>query len=607
MALFLFMICGSNFVLALPPLPTEFYGRVRIYNMNASAAETVSAYDNNGILCGSFKVVNSGFYGSLTCRADDPETPADEGFTSGENIIFRIRGGFTTLMGNNTAGYGVFKYVNITYPVVYCGDGFCDSWFESYYLCPGDCPLTNGTGNISINMTFNQSNTTGGGGGEGESGSSGGTTRAPIGLTPGRYLNFSGMNVSQEGFGFGCEENWKCSNWSECRIDSFQNRTCIDKTKCGTFETKPAEVQKCFYTPTCFDGVRNGLEEGIDCGGLCKPCINCFDSIQNCHDGGCEEGVDCGGPCPKCPTCFDGFQNCHDGGCEEGVDCSGPCDKKCPTVQLPIPGFVCKKDFNPLSNQSIFFFLFILIIILIDVIYSKNKIKHIGKNKELKDIKRAKGILSVRRRMYLFVFITVLIATLLYLYYFFFIMCEVGYRFLWVLLVMLFISPILIHEIIKYLEYTESKRLRKIEVLLNTHYKQIDNLIRIENENLTELDEELADDLYRLLERPEYKQNSNLEEVKCLKEIYKELILLYSKYKEKANPVGDEKILCDDIYKIVEDEKYRYIIQGDSNLMIIVNKLKILYKQYEEKQKLYDELSKIESSKEELKHETSKA
>jgi hypothetical protein len=41
--------------------------------------------------------------------------------------------------------------------------------------------------------------------------------------------------------------------------------------------------------------------------------------------------------------------------------------------------------------------------------------------------------------------------------------------------------------------------------------------------------------------------------------------------------------------------------------MIIVNKLKIIYKQYEEKQKLYDELGKIEGSKEELKHETSKA
>jgi len=264
---------------------------------------------------------------------------------------------------------------------------------------------------------------------------------------------------------------------------------------------------------------------------------------------------------------------------------------------------VCKKDFNPISNQSIFFFIILLIIIIVDLIYSRNKIKETGRNKNLGDIKRAKQILSVRRRMYLFIFITILIAVILYLYYYFFIMCEAGYPFLWILLLMLFVSPLLIHQIIKYLEYTESKRLRKIDALLNTHYRQIENLIKIENDNLADLDEELADDLYRLLDKPEYKENGNLAEVRCLKEIYKELIFLYTKYHEKENPVGHEKILCDDIYKIIENEKYRYIIQGDSNLQIIISRLKILYKQYEEKQKLYDELGKIESSKEELRYE----
>jgi hypothetical protein len=29
---------------------------------------------------------------------------------------------------------------------------------------------------------------------------------------------------------------------------------------------------------------------------------SCFDGIENCHDGGCEEGIDCGGPCKPCPT-----------------------------------------------------------------------------------------------------------------------------------------------------------------------------------------------------------------------------------------------------------------------------------------------------------------
>ena len=52
--------------------------------------------------------------------------------------------------------------------------------------------------------------------------------------------------------------------------------------------------------PTCTDGVQNGNETGVDCGGPdCPPCApSCTDGIQN----GNETGVDCGGPdCAPCP------------------------------------------------------------------------------------------------------------------------------------------------------------------------------------------------------------------------------------------------------------------------------------------------------------------
>jgi hypothetical protein len=55
---------------------------------------------------------------------------------------------------------------------------------------------------------------------------------------------------------------------------------------------------------TCSDGVQNGSETGIDCGGPdCEPCEDataptCSDGVMN----GDEEGVDCGGSCPNaCP------------------------------------------------------------------------------------------------------------------------------------------------------------------------------------------------------------------------------------------------------------------------------------------------------------------
>jgi hypothetical protein len=77
--------------------------------------------------------------------------------------------------------------------------------------------------------------------------------------------------------------------------------------------------------PTCDDGIENGDEEGIDCGGSCDPCETeptCDDGVQN----GDEEGVDCGGLCDACeggPTCDDGVQN----GDESDVDCGGgTCD-----------------------------------------------------------------------------------------------------------------------------------------------------------------------------------------------------------------------------------------------------------------------------------------
>ncbi|MCO6480426.1 MAG: T9SS type A sorting domain-containing protein [Phaeodactylibacter sp.] len=54
--------------------------------------------------------------------------------------------------------------------------------------------------------------------------------------------------------------------------------------------------------PSCTDGIQNGDETGVDCGGSsCPACPTCSDGVQN----GDETGVDCGGSsCPACP-CLD--------------------------------------------------------------------------------------------------------------------------------------------------------------------------------------------------------------------------------------------------------------------------------------------------------------
>ncbi len=59
--------------------------------------------------------------------------------------------------------------------------------------------------------------------------------------------------------------------------------------------------------PTCSDGVQNGNETGVDCGGPdCPACPTCSDGVQN----GNETGIDCGGPdCPACSTTCDAPTN----------------------------------------------------------------------------------------------------------------------------------------------------------------------------------------------------------------------------------------------------------------------------------------------------------
>ena len=110
---------------------------------------------------------------------------------------------------------------------------------------------------------------------------------------------------------------------------------------CGGSATDPCPP------PTCMDGIHNGTETGIDCGdayGACPECPdpNCTDGIQNIHIevnpdflAGylvvVEAGIDCDNSpltsCPDCPlpTCFDGIQN----GSETGVDCGGTCYTLC--------------------------------------------------------------------------------------------------------------------------------------------------------------------------------------------------------------------------------------------------------------------------------------
>lgn len=89
---------------------------------------------------------------------------------------------------------------------------------------------------------------------------------------------------------------------------------------------------------SCLDGIKNGSETDVDCGGsACAPCAegkSCAAGLD-CASASCDRsGVDATHLC-LAPTCWDGSTN----GAETGPDYGGP---DCPPIQSGWSGFWCR-------------------------------------------------------------------------------------------------------------------------------------------------------------------------------------------------------------------------------------------------------------------------
>jgi len=117
-----------------------------------------------------------------------------------------------------------------------------------------------------------------------------------------------------------------CANYEKCA----KNSDCASMS-CSSNACAPA---------SCSDGVQNGTETDVDCGGAsCVACANgkkCGTSGANCLSKVCANGF-----C-QVPTCTDGVQN----GAETDIDCGGgmcgPCNpgEKC-SVPTDCSGGIC--------------------------------------------------------------------------------------------------------------------------------------------------------------------------------------------------------------------------------------------------------------------------
>ncbi|KAH0479683.1 MAG: uncharacterized protein KVP18_002666 [Porospora cf. gigantea A] len=171
----------------------------------------------------------------------------------------------------------------------------------------------------------------------------------------------------------GSEVTYSCSPEHHLWGPEKSAKTCVDgewtssDTICGVLVCRGDICFAgcpCAEADSCSNGVRDGNEEGIDCGGRCADCENCdvgaldvFDG-RNVHvpqltsflDGTavplqcellaqadpaigfvkCHHGILIGDVSFSCarPTCFDGVHN----GREEGVDCGGDCLSSCPRL-----------------------------------------------------------------------------------------------------------------------------------------------------------------------------------------------------------------------------------------------------------------------------------
>ncbi|PIN70296.1 hypothetical protein COV94_01845, partial [Candidatus Woesearchaeota archaeon CG11_big_fil_rev_8_21_14_0_20_57_5] len=106
------------------------------------------------------------------------------------------------------------------------------------------------------------------------------------------------------------------------------NKTCSTTRDCsGVLECKASEGTRVCAIPRCANGVKDGSESDVDCGGSCTT--KCADNRV------CEESSDCrstycdSGVC-RTATCSDGKKN----GQETDVDCGGNC-------RLCVDGKVC--------------------------------------------------------------------------------------------------------------------------------------------------------------------------------------------------------------------------------------------------------------------------
>ncbi len=542
---------------AIPQLACEFYGGAFFDLEPSPTGYNITAWGENGARCGKFEIVNPGYYGSLSCLVDDPDTVWWEGANPGDEITLLYNDSSDTYTnGTLICNPGEFNYVDVYLNTWYCGDGNCniDENCESCAVDCGVCP----TGESPAPPEEDQGGDPSGGG-DSTSGGRGGAVFA----SPPQYP---------------CEEDWACSDWTDCSKEGLQNRTCSDLNDCGKNKTKPNETQECVYPGDCYDNILNNNETGVDCGGPCPPCPSCNDGIMNQG----EEGIDCGGPCPKCYSVLPSIEypspigtTCGDNVCDFGEDCT--CSKDCRQFSWEILG----------TALGILLALKASLLVYL-VRFMKRDLPRPVKFQHKHKINKTFAWLTL---------LTSLFGLSITIFAYFTGNCwDKMVKYSWILLIEMVTVPIVGYLMLKLFEYSEVRRMKYLNGVFELINNEIVSLFELQAQELPRVEEELLEESREFRKT---KQGFNLfENFLALDQLIDFISFVHeNNYTDDAKKQKEaEAVLARAVEqwnKLSNDENFKSQVDSAKKL---IEKIEFLMKQYEERNSLLEELTEIKKA-----------